>query len=198
MQVFKNLLDPEIAKLLQNGAVGIIPTDTIYGVVCLAANKEAVQRLYELKKREEKPGTLTAADIEQLIALGIKKRYLTAVQHFWPNPISVIIPTGFNLQYLDQGKMSLAIRIPKDKNLIGFLKKSGPLLTSSANKPGETPAATVKEAQKYFGNEIDFYVDGGDLRGHQPSTVIRIVDDAIEVLREGAVKIDEQTGRIFK
>ena len=125
MEVFKNLSDPEIAKLLQNGAVGIIPTDTVYGIVCSAANTRAVERLYALKKRENKPGTIIAANVDQLVELGIKRRYLTAVEQFWPNSISVIIPTGFDLKYLDQGKMSLAIRIPKDKNLLDFSKKAG-------------------------------------------------------------------------
>jgi tRNA A37 threonylcarbamoyladenosine synthetase subunit TsaC/SUA5/YrdC len=62
--------------------------------------------------------------------------------------------------------------------------------------PGEPPANTLQEAEKYFGDQVDFYVDGGDLTGHEPSTVIRIVDDAIEVLRPGAVHIDEN-GRII-
>ena len=85
----------------------------------------------------------------------------------------------------------MAVRITADKEVNELLKQTSPLLTSSANHPGEPPANNILEAQKYFGEEIDFYVDGGDLRGRQPSTVIRIIDDAIEVLRPGAVNIDE-------
>jgi len=58
--------------------------------------------------------------------------------------------------------------------------------------PGESPANIVAEAQAYFGDAVDFYVDGGDLSGAAPSTIIRIVDDAVEVLREGAVKINDK------
>jgi len=183
--------------LLQNGAVGIIPTDTVYGIVCSANNLEAVNKLYALKKREDKPGTLIAANIDQLVELGIKKRYLTAVERFWPNPISVVIPTGFQLGYLDLGKMSLAVRIPKNGTLHKLLLKTGPLLTTSANIPGEKPVINIQEAQIYFGDKVDFYVDGGKVNNRQASTVIRIVDDAVEVLREGAAKIDEETGRIL-
>src|SRR5690606_23553234 len=128
------------ASQLQNGAVGIIPTDTVFGLVCSAYNLEAVNKLYALKKREHKPGTLIATNIDQLVELGIKKRYLTAVERFWPNPISVVIPTGFQLGYLDLGKMSLAVRIPKNGTLHKLLLKTGPLLTTSANMPGEKPA----------------------------------------------------------
>jgi L-threonylcarbamoyladenylate synthase len=182
-------------ELLLTGGVGVLPTDTVYGLVARAADPTAVARLYVLKHREHKPGTLIAASVEQLVGLGIKKRYLTAVEQWWPNPLSVVIPTGEELGYLHLGLDSLAIRIPKDAAFIQTLERTGPLLSSSANHPGEQPADTVDEAYAFFGDSVDFYVDGGDLSGRPPSTVIRIVDDAIEVLRLGAVKISE-TGRI--
>lgn len=188
--------DPKLAELLRNGAVGVIPTDTIYGVVCCASDETAVKRLYQLKSRENKPGTVIAASIDQLVELGIKYRYLKAVEHLWPNPISIIIPTGEELSYLHQGKQSLAIRIPKNTTLSQLLELTGPLLTSSANHPSEPPANTIEEAQNYFGKQVDFYVDGGDLSANKPSTLIRIVDDEIEVLRAGTATIDE-TGKII-
>ncbi|HVV66978.1 MAG TPA: L-threonylcarbamoyladenylate synthase [Candidatus Saccharimonadales bacterium] len=181
------------ARLLNvGGAVGVIPTDTIYGIVARASDHQAVERLYNVKAREDKPGTIIAASIEQLVDLGIKRRYLTAVETFWPGAISVIVPCADpELSYLHRGKMSLAVRIPDQKKLCKLLEKTGALLTSSANHPGEPPAMTIAEAQRYFGQKVDFYVDGGDLSGHRPSTIVRIVDDAIEVIREGAVIINE-------
>jgi len=182
-----------IARQLKNeGAVGVIPTDTVYGVVARAGDKHAAERLYQLKRRENKPGTLIAADIDQLEALGLKRRYLTAVERYWPGPVSVIIPCADPaLSYLHRGKMSLAVRLPGDKNLQALLAETGPLLTSSANQPGQPPANTISEAKKYFGDGPDFYADGGDLLGRKPSTIIRIVDDAIEIVRQGAVTISE-------
>jgi tRNA threonylcarbamoyl adenosine modification protein (Sua5/YciO/YrdC/YwlC family) len=164
-------------------------------VVARAVDQVAVKRLYELKHRHQKPGTLVAASIDQLVTLGIPRRYLTAVEQYWPGAISVVIPSGLKLEYLDSGKHSLAIRIPDHADLLRLLEQTGPLLTSSANMPGEPPANTIAEAREYFGDRVDLYQDGGDLSGHAPSTVIRIIDDAIEVLRAGAVKINEN-GRI--
>lgn len=182
----------EVAEKLQiPHAVGIIPTDTIYGVVARAVDRAAVARLYKIKHREQKPGTLIAANIDQLVELGLKRRYLTAVEQWWPGALSVVIPCGEELTYLHQGKRSLAVRIPDKAELLELLESTGPLLTSSANHPGQPPANTVAEAKAYFGDEVDFYEDGGDLSGHQPSTVVRIVDDAIEILRPGAVQLDE-------
>lgn len=174
------------------GTVGVIPTDTVYGLVAKASDPEAVTRLYKLKDRVQKPGTLIAANIEQLVELGIKRRYLTAVEQYWPGPLSVIVPcVNKELEYLHQGRNSLAIRIPAELRMLWLLEVVGPLITTSANTPGEPPAETIKQAKEYFGDKVDFYIDGGNLAGREPSTIIRIVDDVIEILREGATKIDE-------
>ncbi|HSX27620.1 MAG TPA: L-threonylcarbamoyladenylate synthase [Patescibacteria group bacterium] len=196
MKLLNTLSNGEVITLLRKGGVGVIPTDTVYGLVCSAADQDAVNRLYALKSRESKPGTIIAASAEQLVKLGIKARYLKAVEQFWPNLISIIIPTGRDLEYLHLGKQSLAVRIPKNQEILRLLKTTGPLLTTSANLPGQPEATDIKQARGYFGDKVDFYVDGGDLSDRKPSTIIRIVDDAIEVLRAGAVKIDEN-GRIY-
>lgn len=186
------MLNEAQTRLQQPGAVGVIPTDTVYGVVARAADESAVARLYELKKRENKPGTLVAANLKQLEELGLKHRYLKAVEGYWPGAVSVVIPAADpKLKYLHQGKMSLAVRVPADKDLQELLGRTGPLLTSSANAPDEPTATSVDQAKAYFGDRVDFYVDGGNLGDRQPSTLIRIIDDAVEVLREGAVKITD-------
>ncbi|HSW37805.1 MAG TPA: L-threonylcarbamoyladenylate synthase [Candidatus Saccharimonadales bacterium] len=175
--------------LVKPGTVGVIPTDTVYGVIARAEDHEAVARLYQLKSRENKPGTIIAANLEQLEKLGLKHRYLKAVEQFWPGAVSVVIPSGPELDYLHLGQGSLAVRIPDFPELQKLLGQTGPLLTSSANHPGEPLATNIGMAKKYFGDQVDFYSEGGDLSDHQPSTIIRVVDDAIEVLRQGSVKV---------
>ena len=182
-------------KALNNGLLAVIPTDTVYGVVCAAEDKEAVERLYALKSRQSKPGTVIASSIDQLVDLGIKRRYLTAVSQYWPNALSIEIP--HDLSYLNQNTGRQAMRVVRDKSLIKILDKTGPLLTSSANLPGQPEAKNINDAKHYFGDTIDFYLDGGSTENLRPSTLIRIVDDAVEVLREGAVKINE-AGEIEK
>jgi len=194
-QVITNLEDASLIDLLKNGAVGVVPSDTVYGLMASAHDEVAVARLYALKLRDQNPGTIIAANITQLEALGLKARYLHAVEQYWPNPLSVIIPCGEELAYLHLGKSSLAVRIPADETLRALLTQTGPLLTSSANHPGEPVAEDLAEAEAYFGENVDFYVDAGDLGVRPASTIIRVVDDAIEVLRQGAITIDEN-GRI--
>lgn len=187
MSIYKDVAE----RLSQPGAVAVIPTDTVYGVVCRAADDAAVKRLYLLKQRASKPGTIIAATIEQLEGLGLKRRYLTAVQEFWPGAVSVVIPCGAELETLHQGSLSLAVRLPAQPALRALLAQTGPLLTTSANQPGQPVSVTIEQAQRYFGKNVDFYIDGGDISDHLPSTIIRVVDDAIEVLRPGAVDIND-------
>lgn len=177
-------------EILLDGGVGVLPTDTVYGLVAAATHKDAVIQLYRLKNREHKPGTVIAADVQQLVELGLEFEDLKVAEHLWPDSLSVIIPADETLAYLHQGASSLAVRIPKDKKFRSMLKQSGPLLTSSANHPGEPPANSIQEAIAYFGESIDFYVDGGDLSGRKPSTVARIVKGTLEVIRPGAVIVD--------
>ena len=177
-----------ITRLL-SGGVGVMPTDTVYGLVARAGDKTAVERFYGLKKRERKPGTVIAASVQQLVDLGLQERYLKRVERWWPNPLSVICEAGKELEYLHLGLGSLAVRVTNDEALLQLLEATGPLVSTSANLPGRAGAVNLQEAREYFKDEVDFYVDGADLSGRAPSTIVRIVGDGIEVIRQGAVKI---------
>lgn len=187
--VFSSISDPRIVALLIAGELGVIPTDTIYGLAARASNRQAVEHLYALKRRERKPGTIIAASAEQLIQLGLDEQTVRAVAHLWPNPVSIIILAAPTLGYIDQGLGDLAVRIPADDQLRDVLMQTGPLVTSSANQPGEPPATTVLEAQHCFVDGVAFYVDGGDRSGRPASTVVRYKDGRFETLRQGAVTI---------
>ncbi|HEY8999595.1 MAG TPA: L-threonylcarbamoyladenylate synthase [Candidatus Saccharimonadales bacterium] len=191
MRIFSSVEDPELLRALQDGAVGVVPSDTVYGLMASAKNPAAVTRMYALKHREHKPGTIIAASAAQFVALGLDEEQLNAVKEYWPGPLSIVITAGPELGYLHQDIGSLAARVPADEKLRALLEQTGPLITSSANEPGLPPAVNLTEAQQYFGDQVDFYVDGGDLSGRAPSTVVRITDGKIEVLRQGAAQIKE-------
>ncbi|HSX33104.1 MAG TPA: Sua5/YciO/YrdC/YwlC family protein [Candidatus Saccharimonadales bacterium] len=193
MIVLSSIHDPQLVMLLQAGAVGVLPTDTIYGLVASATQPVAVAKLYDLKDRLQKPGTVIAASLQQLQLLGLDALLLEKVAHLWPNPLSIVIDAPSSLDYLHQEVGSLAVRIPRDPSIIKLLLQTGPLLTSSANHPGQPAAQDVFEAQRYFADEVQFYIDGG-MRTDQPaSTVARLLaNGSLEVLRPGAVLLNEK------
>jgi L-threonylcarbamoyladenylate synthase len=171
-------------------SVVVIPTDTVYGLVARAQDVKAVERLYSLKSRDNKPGTLIGMSIDQLVELGFKRRYLKAVAQFWPGAVSVVLPcSNVGLEYLSLGRPDIALRIPDDDDLRSLLELTGPILTTSANLPGQPPATTIDEARAYFNNRVDAYFDGGNLAKRQPSTIIKVIDDGVEVIRQGSVKV---------
>lgn len=183
------------AKHLKNGAVAVIPTDTIYGIVGPAKNPSVVEKIYRLRKRaSSKPMIILAASIDQIKDLGVKINLKQAgiLNKLWPDKISVVIDCKLKkLHYLHRGKNSLALRIPDNKFLRDLLKITGPLVAPSANFEGEKPSEDISDAKQYFKDNIDFYIDGGKLKSI-PSTVAKIEKLNLAVLREGAVKIPKE------
>lgn len=180
----------EAIAMLLRGGVGVMPTDTVYGLVARAHDKQAVARLYALKDRDHKPGTVVAANTDQLIELGVAQEHVDRVKQWWPGSLSVETPLGDEHSYLHQDTGRQGFRVVADEKLKRILEQTGPLVTSSANHPGKPGSVNIEEAWDYFNDRVDFYVDGGDLSGKAPSTIVRISNDGqLEVLRDGAVKL---------
>jgi len=186
------ITDKKIISLIKSGGVGVLPTDTLYGLVGSAMDKKTVMQIYKLKKRTPKKPCIVLIDrINDLKKFSIKigKVEKDILEKFWPGKVSVILPClEKKFFYLHRGTQSLAFRLPKKPSLINIIKKSGPLVAPSANPEGLLPAKNIIEAKKYFGGEVDFYVDGGKLES-KPSTLVILKNGAVKVLRPGAVKI---------
>lgn len=173
--------------------IGVIPTDTIYGIVTSALDPDLVEKIYKLKKRNtDKPFIILISSISDLEKFDIK---LTEIQKEfleknWPNPLSVLLPSaGDKWKYLHRGSNCLAFRLPKDEELIELLEEFGPLVAPSANIEGEKPAETIDQAKEYFGNFVNFYIDRGTIKG-EPSTLISLNEDAtFTVLRQGTFRV---------
>jgi len=180
--------DENLIKVLKENGVVIMPTDTIYGMVCRALNKEAVARVYKIRERSPlKPCIILIGNINELEKFEIflseeKKREL---EKYWPGPVSVVLDCkNYSLEYLHRGTNTLAFRIPKLKTLRELLLKTGPLIAPSANKETYPTNDTAKAAEVYFGNLVDLYVDGGELK-NKASKLIKLNDDgSIIVLRD--------------
>jgi L-threonylcarbamoyladenylate synthase len=174
--------------LLNQGAIGVMPTDTVYGVVARAIDQPAVERMYALKSRERKPGTIIAATTDQLLSLSVPQVEIDKVKQWWPNPLSAVLIMDGN-EYLHQGVGDIAMRVVASPAIKAILEQTGPLLTSSANLPGQPGATNIAEAYAYFGQAVDFYVDGGQIADALPSTIIRPRGNEIEILRQGSVTL---------
>ncbi len=176
------------ALLLKEGAIGVIPTDTIYGICTSAFNKKSVEKVYKLRKRNpNKPCIILISSFDDLKKFNVKLNswQRKILKKLWPGKISVILSCPYKeLFYLHRGTNSLSFRFPKDKLILNILKISGPLIAPSANWEGYEPAKNIKEAKKYFKNKV-FYLDRGNLIS-KPSTLIDLKNNKIEIIRKGA------------
>jgi L-threonylcarbamoyladenylate synthase len=176
-----------VLQMLKKGAIGVFPTDTLYGVVAKASSQKAVERVYEVKGRSEgKPLIILISSLSDIKKFGIEllPEHVTFLQTVWPGAVSVILPCAHpKFAYLHRGTKSLAFRMPKKKSLREFLHVVGPLAAPSANPQGLKPAHTIAEAKKYFGENVDFYYAGGRKVG-KPSRVISLLSGKPHIIRK--------------
>jgi L-threonylcarbamoyladenylate synthase len=181
-----------VAEVLKRGGIAVIPTDTIYGVVCSALSPEAVERLYTVRGRNGRKACIVLIDDPKRLAeFGItltgEERVL--LERVWPGKVSVVFPTpGGDLRYLHRGGGSTAFRVSADEELRALLRDTGPLLAPSANPEGRSPATTIGEARAYFGETVDAYLDGGQIVGSS-STITQIQNGKFVIIRPGAVPL---------
>jgi L-threonylcarbamoyladenylate synthase len=174
-------------KRLHAGDVGVIPTDTIYGIVASALLKDAVERVYALRERDlHKPCIILIHSVEDVYSFDVleNRELHTIFERYWPGPTSIIMPCpSSSFDYLHRGTFSLAFRVPADQQFRIFLKNSGPLIAPSANTAGQPSAQTVQEAYAYFEDRVDFYIDRGRCAG-EPSEVIKLSEKGeVQVIR---------------
>ena len=194
--LFTSLNDPGIAQLLNQGAVGVIPTDTVYGLVASVRIEAAIERMYMLKPREQAPGTIVGASTQEFVDIGFPQLLLDSITHLWPAPVSCVVDATNVSQYLKQHRTSLPVRIPDMPSLIELLNQTGPLMTTSANMPKQPVSESIQMAMNYFGDDVDFYVDGGDMGNRSPSTIIGFhVNNDVMVYRQGAKEVSKDTLR---
>jgi L-threonylcarbamoyladenylate synthase len=183
----------DVVDRVRAGQVGIVPTDTLYGLAASAIIPESVERVYSIRGREiGKPCIVLISDVEDLAQFDIVLDEVTSrlLGTVWPGAVSVVLPCdSVKWEYLHRGTGTIAFRVPNNEALREFLHVAGPVIAPSANPAGLVPATTVEESIGYFGTNIDFTVADGKLL-NMHSTVARVVDGKFEVIRKGPVNLD--------
>jgi L-threonylcarbamoyladenylate synthase len=176
-----------IIETIKKGGIVVMPTDTVFGILTSALSENSVNRLYEVRKRDQnKPCIILCPDVSWLPKLGVNlsSSKLKILESVWPASLSAVLPCLFPANYLNRGSKTLAVRIPKSKRLLKILKQTGPMLAPSANLQGEAIAQNITQAKEYFKDSVDLYVSGRV--GNLVSTLVDFTGDEIKILREGA------------
>jgi len=190
--IYMKFEDKNLIKIIKSGGTGVLPTDTLYGLVGLALSKKVVEKIYKIRKRNpKKPCIILISKISDLKLFGIKlqKAEKEFLEKYWPGEASIVLNCPLKkFAYLHRGTKTLAIRMPKKESLRKLISKTGPILAPSANPENLSPALTISDAKKYFGKDVDFYINIGRLE-KKPSTLVRLKDGEIEILRQGKIII---------
>jgi len=177
----QNVIAEAVAALRQGWLI-VIPTDTVYGVAAHWENEKAVEMLRRIKGRPaSKPIPILASDcikIENMKArFGRNAKELA--RRFWPGPLTIVLPVNDGWE---------GFRIPKHPVALAIIKAAGGLLrVTSANLSGHNPALTADEAVQELQDGVKLAIDSGSAPGGVPSTVVKITDENVAVLREGAI-----------
>ncbi|MCW4012051.1 MAG: L-threonylcarbamoyladenylate synthase [Candidatus Bathyarchaeota archaeon] len=178
------------AKIIRDGGVAIYPTETVYGVGCAPHDAEATKRILQIKERHDKPLPLICSSTEmarKLVHMNPTAEKLA--EKFWPGPLMMVLPKKMDYPvYVTFGKKTLGIRVPGNETARKLAELSGGVLVStSANKSGQDPALTAKEAINKLGGRIDVVVDGGPSSGQVPSTVLDLSGSEMWIARSGPI-----------
>ena len=188
-----------LRSIVERGGLLVIPTESSYGLGVDPQNEVAVASVYRVKGRSgDKPLPVVAADERQLRALGVDldPPLIRRLARLWPAPLTVVAPLARQLPAA-AGERGLAVRIPASRLLRQLLSELGRALTAtSANRSGEPPVLAPGAAADLVAGVDAAVVDGGELAGGPPSTLVAVREDRVEVLRQGAYPLARLRGEL--
>jgi len=190
LKISCNDVDIQIAtKAINDGAIVVFPTDTVYGLGCNPYNHDAVLSLYEIKKRKKtKPFPVigySKKELEKIAEFNSLEEKIA--EKFWPGPITLILKIKDKeiQKSLDlEGK--IAVRVPNNQCVLALLKECKLLVGTSANISGTTPFNDPKECDKNLSG-YDLLIDGGIISSQGESTIVEIENNDVKILRKGSV-----------
>lgn len=179
----------KVVEILKQGGVIAYPTDTTYGIGCDIFNKKGVKQIYQIKQRDpRKPFSFICADLSDAANYcQVSNFAFKTMKRNLPGPYTFVLEaTRLVPDLLTTRQKTVGIRIPDNEIALAIVRELGhPLVTTSANIAGEEALHDPADIDNHLGRMLDAVIDGGVLLG-EPSTVISLVDDRVEVLRKGS------------
>lgn len=195
MKIFR-YSDSDIIKLseiVQNGGVIVYPTDTVYGIGCDPFNKQAIKKIFSIKKRQNKPLPVLCQSIDHARKLVDFDELLNKIAiKFWPGPLTIVAPIKNHAlpKLLTIDSDLLGIRVPNNSITLKLLSACGGYLVgTSANISGKKSHSNYSEIISEL-HDFDAIL-ANDLTGKLESTVIQIKDGNLIILREGSITLTQ-------
>jgi tRNA threonylcarbamoyl adenosine modification protein (Sua5/YciO/YrdC/YwlC family) len=179
----------QVAEVLANGGIIAYPTDTYYGIGCDLFNKDSIEKIYQLKRRSpHQPFTFICSDLKNISEYAQVTNYAyKTMKRLLPGPYTFVLE-GSRLvpRIMLTKRKTVGIRVPDNPICLAIVQELGhPVISTSATDPNSAEVLeTPQSIRDKIGHALDLIIDGGNVSG-KPSSVISLIDDTPEVLREG-------------
>lgn len=182
------------ARILREGGIVAIPTETVYGLAALVHHQSAVARVFAVKDRPTShPLIVHLSPHDDPTRWGRLDEAATRLAGaFWPGPITLLVPrTQLVPDWVTGGRDTVALRVPAHPLALALLERlDDALVAPSANRFGRVSPTTPRHVADDLGSEVDMILDGGPCTIGVESTIVECVDSTIRVLRHGAVTVE--------
>jgi tRNA threonylcarbamoyl adenosine modification protein (Sua5/YciO/YrdC/YwlC family) len=178
----------KVVEVIKNGGIIAYPTDTYYGIGCDIMNKKAIEKIYLLKQRDKiKPFSFLCSDLKNISHYAKVSNYAyKTMKRLLPGPYTFVLEGSKLVPKIMLTKRKTAgIRVPDNSICLELVQELGnPIISTSASMPDGTLFFDPSLIHDYFQSRIDIVIDGGPVPGY-PSSVISLINDMPEVIREG-------------
>jgi L-threonylcarbamoyladenylate synthase len=186
----------KIAETVKQGKVICYPTDTVYGLGANVYDKNVIERIYQIKRREKNhPFSIiigNVLDLKELIE-EIHQPAIVLMEKFWPGALTLIFKSSLKLKdKLPGDRENIGVRLPNNK-ICGFLTKfcGFPIISTSANLSGGKAPYSIEEIPQEIKTSCDIIIDTGKIRSKGESTIIDVSTPIPKIIREGGIPMEE-------
>ena len=188
-------------RLLREGGVAAIPTDTLYGLAADAFNSDAIEQVFAIKERPEGMALpVLLANMEQLslVAREVPEAARALAEAYWPGPLTLIVWRAEGLPpRLTAGNATVAVRVPDHPVPRELAQRLGrPITGTSANISGAPDPQSLDELRRQVGGRVDWVVSAGPVPAGTASTIVDLTGDMPKLIREGAIPFEEIAGTL--
>ena len=186
----------DAVRVLRNGGVAAIPTDTVYGLAAACDDEQAVERIFRIKGRSYQlaiPLLIDGPDMVERYVASLPESFRALARAFWPGPLTMIMRKSAHVSdRLTAGRDTVGLRVPGHW-LPRYISKSldKAITGTSANLSGSPSLTTAKAVEERLGSAVDLIVDGGASGEPVSSTVVDLSGGAPSILREGKITLDD-------
>lgn len=180
--------------IIKKGDLMVYPTETLYALGVNPFDKDALKKLFDLKKRPlTMPISVAVSDMKMLKRIAeVSELEEKIARHFLPGPLTLLMKKKAHFpSILTSGDDVIGIRIPKHEMALEIIRATGPITATSANLHGHPDPKNIEVAINQLGKEVKLYIDCGECEYQKPSTIVDATTPSVKIIRKGVIPDEE-------